>query len=138
MQCLRESKRDHWTIHGLWPSNDYDSPSFCTRENFDGRRLEVRETQDTGMFYRFYSRKLRMRVMLYAIDVFARQHVKGQLNELWPSFTSTQDRYFTFWRHEWQKHGTCAGDIPQLRGLTNFFENAIKLAKQHDIKKYCL
>jgi len=101
--CLRESKRDHWTIHGVWPSSFTTSPEFCTTEQFDGRRLD---------------------------------DIKRQLNQYWPSFTSTQDRYFTFWRHEWQKHGTCAGDVPQLNGLNNFFKNVLNVFHRWDIKKY--
>ncbi|XP_018497521.1 ribonuclease DdI [Galendromus occidentalis] len=101
--CVGESKRDTWTIHGLWPSQGFSSPSYCSEEAFDGRRLEK---------------------------------LKGQLNQNWPSYTATQDRYFTFWRHQWQKHGTCANDVPQLNSLVKFFETTLKLAKQHDIKKY--
>ncbi|OQR74687.1 ribonuclease DdI-like [Tropilaelaps mercedesae] len=102
-QCLRSSKRDHWTIHGLWPANNHQSPEFCSMEKFDGRQLES---------------------------------LKAQLNRYWPSFTTREDRYFTFWRHEWQKHGTCAEDIPQLQGLTNFFKTALALFQKYDVKEY--
>ncbi|KAL1487096.1 hypothetical protein MTO96_046671, partial [Rhipicephalus appendiculatus] len=79
-QCVSTSKKNYWTIHGLWPAGDNTSPSFCVDEQFNGRVLDP---------------------------------IKRDLNKYWPSLTSAEARYFTFWRHQWQKHGTCAGDVPR-------------------------
>ncbi|XP_022690542.1 uncharacterized protein LOC111261365 isoform X1 [Varroa jacobsoni] len=99
--CIRDSLRNHWTIHGLWPSNEYKGPLFCDGEKFDGRLLN---------------------------------DIKDQLNQYWPSYTSTQDRFFTFWRHEWQKHGACAADATM--SLVGFFTSSLRLYKRHDINEY--
>ncbi|KAL3197976.1 hypothetical protein MRX96_044555 [Rhipicephalus microplus] len=45
--------------------------------------------------------------------------IKRDLNKYWPSLTSAEARYFTFWRHQWQKHGTCAGDYNIFEFLSN-------------------
>ncbi|KAK8777689.1 hypothetical protein V5799_028968 [Amblyomma americanum] len=39
-QCIASSKKNYWTIHGLWPSGDSSSPSFCIDEQFNGRVLD--------------------------------------------------------------------------------------------------
>ncbi|XP_064464056.1 ribonuclease Oy-like [Ornithodoros turicata] len=102
-RCVTGSKRRFWTIHGLWPSGDYASPSYCLDERFDGRVLDP---------------------------------IKGSLNQYWPSLTSTQARFFTFWRHQWQKHGTCAGDVPQLAGLLKFFNTTLAVYRRYNVYEF--
>ncbi|XP_037576534.1 ribonuclease Oy [Dermacentor silvarum] len=102
-QCVSTSKKNYWTIHGLWPSGDNTSPSFCVDEQFNGRVLDP---------------------------------IKRDLNKYWPSLTSAEARYFTFWRHQWQKHGTCAGDVPALNGLFNFFNSTLAVYKKYNIFEF--
>lgn len=102
-RCVLGSRRNYWTIHGLWPSTNYSSPSYCLEERFDGRVLDP---------------------------------IKPSLNKYWPSLTSTQARYFSFWRHQWQKHGTCATDVPQLSGLLKFFNTTLQVYKRYNISEF--
>lgn len=97
-----ESPLDFWrgslTLHGLWPE-DYDGswPSSCTNEKFDPKTVE-----DLGP-ERFY--------------------------RLWPNVKATNhdgngdngNARYSFWEHEWTKHGTCTG-------LTQdeYFDTALK------------
>uniref|UniRef100_A0A131YZ50 Ribonuclease DdI-like protein n=1 Tax=Rhipicephalus appendiculatus TaxID=34631 RepID=A0A131YZ50_RHIAP len=102
-QCVSTSKKNYWTIHGLWPAGDNTSPSFCVDEQFNGRVLDP---------------------------------IKRDLNKYWPSLTSAEARYFTFWRHQWQKHGTCAGDVPALNGLFKFFNSTLAVYKKYNIFEF--
>lgn len=102
-QCVISSKKNYWTIHGLWPSGDYSSPSFCVDEQFNGRVLDP---------------------------------IKRDLNKYWPSLTSPEARYFAFWRHQWQKHGSCAGDVPALNGLLKFFNSTLAVYHKYNIFEF--
>ncbi|KAK8777676.1 hypothetical protein V5799_028978 [Amblyomma americanum] len=102
-QCIASSKKNYWTIHGLWPSGDSSSPSFCIDEQFNGRVLDP---------------------------------IKRDLNKYWPSLTSPEARYFAFWRHQWQKHGSCAGDVPALNGLFKFFNSTLAVYHKYNIFEF--
>ncbi|KAG0422532.1 hypothetical protein HPB47_001654 [Ixodes persulcatus] len=99
-QCVSASKRNYWTIHGLWPSGNYTSPSYCLDERFNGHILDP---------------------------------IKRDLNKYWPSLTSAEARYFAFWRHQWQKHGSCAADVPKLNGIFNFFNSTLAIYHKYNI-----
>ncbi|KAH8028062.1 hypothetical protein HPB51_012648 [Rhipicephalus microplus] len=75
-RCISTSKKNYWTIHGLWPAGDNTSPSFCVDEQFNGRVLD------------------------------------------------------------WQKHGTCAGDVPALNGLFKFFNSTLAVYKKYNIFEF--
>lgn len=57
-----------------------------------------------------------------------------QLQQYWPSYTTNNSNLF--WKHEWQKHGTCATVVPQLDGLFNFFSTTLQIYTQHNITEY--
>jgi len=59
-----------------------------------------------------------------AFDVTLLEPIRDQLESLWPScFGETTEE---FWRHEWQKHGTCSG-MSQLE----YFQKALNLTQSH-------
>mmetsp|Transcript_2361 Transcript_2361/g.3519 ORF Transcript_2361/g.3519 Transcript_2361/m.3519 type:complete len:309 (+) Transcript_2361:116-1042(+) len=83
-----ESPMDFWrsslTLHGLWPQyDDGNWPSTCTNEKFDP------ETVDDIGYERFET--------------------------FWPnvkalaSTSASSNAHYSFWDHEWTKHGTCTG-----------------------------
>lgn len=37
----------------------------------------------------------------------------------------------SFWAHEWEKHGTCASNVPQLNSEHNFFAKTLDLYNQY-------
>lgn len=79
-----ESPDDFWrnslTLHGLWPEdNDGSWPSTCTKEKFDP---QVVSDLGSDRFFRLWP------------NVKASHHSKS---------------YYSFWEHEWTKHGTCTG-----------------------------
>ncbi|XP_037273962.2 ribonuclease Oy [Rhipicephalus microplus] len=59
-----------------------------------------------------------------------------QLDLYWPSLTSSNNNIF--WKHEWQKHGTCATIVPELDGLYNFFNETLTLYLKYNITEYLL
>jgi ribonuclease T2 len=81
-----ENPIDFWrgslTIHGLWPERkDGTWPSTCSSEKFDPETISK-----VG---------------------------KDRFNTYWPnvkaSSSSSSSTYYSFWSHEWTKHGTCSG-----------------------------
>lgn len=62
--------------------------------------------------------------------------IEEQMNLYWPSVTVSN--FNIFWKHEWQKHGTCATVVPQLNGLLNFFNGTLNLYLHHNITEYLL
>ncbi|EEC04124.1 ribonuclease t2, putative [Ixodes scapularis] len=59
--------------------------------------------------------------------------IKRDLNKYWPSLNHAEARYFAFWRHQWQKHGSCATDVPKLNGIFNFFNSTLAIYHKYNI-----
>ena len=38
-----------------------------------------------------------------------------------------------FWRHEWEKHGTCASIKPEVSGIYKFFNKTLELNRKYDL-----
>lgn len=53
------------------------------------------------------------------------------LDNYWFSYYNSNNR--GFWSHEWLKHGTCARDVPALRGEKNYFGTTIDIFKKMPI-----
>lgn len=85
----------HWTIHGLWPQfSDGSYPSTCSNQQVDS-------------------------------TVF--QSLSSDLDAYWPNVKSSDDdddsnnyQHYSFWQHEWSKHGTCSGMSP-----SEYFQTAL-------------
>lgn len=56
------------------------------------------------------------------------------LDLYWPSMNNINNN--VFWKHEWQKHGTCATTVPELDGLYNYFNKTLSIYLQHNITEY--
>jgi ribonuclease T2 len=91
-----ENPQDFWrtslTLHGLWPE-DYDGswPSTCTDEEFNPKTVH-----DLG---------------------------PDRFDHLWPNVKSSEPSkvHYSFWEHEWTKHGTCTG-----LSQDEYFDTALK------------
>lgn len=54
-----------------------------------------------------------------------------QLLEFWPNlYTNTPLE--SFWKHEWEKHGTCALSLPQIKSESDYFNLTLGLRDHFD------
>lgn len=42
--------------------------------------------------------------------------------------------HYSFWKHEWLKHGTCAAVLPELNTEIKYFEKGLELLDKYDMK----
>ncbi|KAK8785703.1 hypothetical protein V5799_007932, partial [Amblyomma americanum] len=61
--------------------------------------------------------------------------IKEDLNKYWPALRSPRKEYFEFWRYQWEKHGSCAIDVPELNGTLEYFSSTLRLYKEYNIFK---
>eukprot|EP00775_Hariotina_reticulata_P007341 gene7341-7553_t len=59
------------------------------------------------------------------------QDILTKLQTQWPSWTQPDD---CFWKHEWDKHGTCAAST-LLGGSLGYFNTTLALHRKFDIEK---
>lgn len=84
--------RGSLTLHGLWPEfNDGNYPSTCSKEIFDPKTVD-----DLG---------------------------EERFNTFWPNVKALDHSksHYSFWEHEWTKHGTCSG-----LSQDEYFDTALK------------
>jgi len=65
---------------------------------------------------------------------FDYDQIKGlspMLESRWPSYYTSQPT--SLWKHEWEKHGTCAMSLPALRGEPNYFALTMWLQQPLDL-----
>lgn len=56
--------------------------------------------------------------------------LEDRLSEAWPSLSG--DNWW-FWRHEFDKHGSCTRDLPGLKSLKEYFEKTLKMFDALDL-----
>eukprot|EP01135_Chromosphaera_perkinsii_P005434 Nk52_evm9s349 gene=Nk52_evmTU9s349 len=56
----------------------------------------------------------------------------GQMEKYYPNLL-TRTSSDSFWKHEYEKHGTCATGFPGLETEENFFKTALKLREKYDM-----
>ncbi|OMO50303.1 Ribonuclease T2-like protein [Corchorus capsularis] len=104
--CRDDNIPGYFTIHGLWPEFDHDTPvppydkaNPCTLE----KPLEADQ------------------IMVHL------ESIKNELKRMWPNLLSKDDS--ELWKHEWTKHGMCS-DYPTEP--KDYFNAALTLAKMID------
>ncbi|XP_029964304.1 ribonuclease T2-like [Salarias fasciatus] len=63
------------------------------------------------------------------------QELEEELSEEWPSLLKSRTS-FTFWREEWQKHGSTAACVEGLNSPLRYFQICLKLRAQLDIQRF--
>lgn len=58
--------------------------------------------------------------------------IMDEMNLKWPSLVGTKGSK-EFWRHEWEKHGTCAAQNTILDSMLKYFSTTLKLHDQFDM-----
>lgn len=123
VQCV--DYEDKFTIHGNWPSfNNGSWPEFCCfQRNFDRRKVDQVEDSLKVCVWRLVDNQCSLTSSFL------------ELQQKWGTlFTGGTDE--GFWRHEWQKHGTCAATSPSLKGQTNYFVESLALYDRAQIKEW--
>lgn len=59
--------------------------------------------------------------------------IKSELEVKWIDVQNERDAY-SFWRHEWEKHGTCAVVLPAFNSELKYFEKGLELLNIYDMK----
>lgn len=98
-------ERQAWTVHGIWPTTSGKGP--------------------LGPFFCNNTRK------------FNPDGVKGirpALIRLWPNIHG-QDTEDSLWKHEWDKHGTCAALDPHLSDEHLYFNQGIQWVRDYPMAK---
>eukprot|EP00878_Enallax_costatus_P008155 GHUV01008528.1.p1 GENE.GHUV01008528.1~~GHUV01008528.1.p1 ORF type:complete len:257 (+),score=19.75 GHUV01008528.1:468-1238(+) len=112
-----------YTLHGLWPERVDPDPQY-------GRKWP--ECCDTR--FKFSEKNI--------------QDLVPELCQFWPSWSAPQNETCSdvpagphsecFWKHEWDKHGTCsavnAGGSQQYLEPHEYLEQVLKLHQQYDIQ----
>ena len=96
--ALKKCWRSDWTIHGWWPEHNRTSwPQFC----------------DPNRYHIFNATTLE-------------SELGERLRKWWSPCPEWRQSAVKFWRHEWEKHGTCTADQPIefFRRTLDLFEAA--------------
>ncbi|XP_042301089.1 ribonuclease T2 isoform X1 [Sceloporus undulatus] len=62
--------------------------------------------------------------------------VMEDMKQYWPDVLHPNHTHF--WKHEWDKHGTCAAELESLNSEKKYFSKALELYKNLDLNSYLL
>uniref|UniRef100_F1L443 Ribonuclease Oy n=1 Tax=Ascaris suum TaxID=6253 RepID=F1L443_ASCSU len=58
--------------------------------------------------------------------------IEDILTSEWPNLFPHKSRS-SLWKHEWDKHGTCAASLPATQGEKNFFSKSLELHRKYSV-----
>ncbi|XP_010215265.1 PREDICTED: ribonuclease T2 [Tinamus guttatus] len=62
----------------------------------------------------------------------------SDMRHYWPDVLHSSQNRTQFWKHEWDKHGTCAATLQILNSQKKYFGKALELYKQVDLNSSLL
>ncbi|XP_040821303.1 ribonuclease T2 isoform X2 [Ochotona curzoniae] len=62
----------------------------------------------------------------------------GEMKMYWPDVLHASPNRSQFWKHEWEKHGTCAAQLPILNSQRKYFGTSLALYHQLDLNSKLL
>ncbi|KAG8040211.1 hypothetical protein G9C98_000781 [Cotesia typhae] len=108
-----------WGVHGLWPAlkNYGKHPKHCN--------LKIP----------YEPKELQSALSWRPDPPYDKYHIiQDMLEDMWFSANGSPMTHQAFWRHEWEKHGTCAARSPQLKTVKQYFEKGLELFHQVDVQ----
>lgn len=67
-------------------------------------------------------------------NVTALSSIEDELKSKWIGLNSQFTKYYSFWKYEWDKHGSCGITHEKLNSLFKYFKTALDLSHKYDIK----
>ncbi|XP_062980526.1 ribonuclease T2 isoform X2 [Elgaria multicarinata webbii] len=64
------------------------------------------------------------------------QDIMGDMKQFWPDVL--HPNHTSFWKHEWDKHGTCAATLETLNSQKKYFSKALEFYKKINLNSYLL
>lgn len=95
---------NNWIIHGLWPS------------------LKNEHGPD------FCTPKS-------TFNIAALASIERELQNKWIDlYNNKKGHYYSFWKHEWDKHGSCATSNEELNSLIKYFQKTLELSDTYNMR----
>ncbi|KAH0554619.1 hypothetical protein KQX54_011924 [Cotesia glomerata] len=96
--------KPEWSIHGLWPS------------------------------LRTYMKHPKQCNLKIPYDPNQVLPIQNELEDKWFSANGSPMTHQALWRHEWEKHGTCAARSPQIKSVKQYFKKGLELFNQANVQ----
>ncbi|XP_071454497.1 ribonuclease Oy [Hetaerina americana] len=58
--------------------------------------------------------------------------IEDELNTYWPNIQNGSSET-SLWKHEWEKHGTCAASLPELNSELKYFQKGLEWVKNYNL-----
>ena len=113
---LAAARTRKWFIHGLWPN----------RVQRQQPRPKMKRT-DNQYDIAFCCGPTFNKSIITSM-------LQQKLLDKWPTLNQNA-KHNGFWKHEWQKHGTCARGVSGLKNQNDYFETAISLYDRFDLNQ---
>jgi len=62
--------------------------------------------------------------------------IKANLTVFWPDVEIRPHKPDSLWQHEWQKHGTCAAQLPSMDSELKYFSKGVELAQENPVTEW--
>lgn len=118
-----------WALNNKW-TNDSSAccPCIMPESNLSWTLHGLWPSNSKGKHPSFCDSKIKFNKKLLGNGLITR------MEDMWRTFKLNEIKEH-FWKHEWDKHGTCAFILPRINGLSKYFTESVKLFDQFDIGK---
>mgnify|MGYP002716878791 FL=1 len=147
--CLEKQRCNHtiaqqhkWLIHGLWP-NQYPQQAIGRRNRrtvtlIDDQKQQQRQQQSKKYGSGSNNPNTAAATAEYCCgpkydqSIMHQGNLYNELLEKWPTL-HPGNYHHGFWKHEWEKHGTCARNVRPLKNQRKYFETILGLYNQFNL-----
>ncbi|XP_044005959.1 ribonuclease Oy-like [Aphidius gifuensis] len=67
-------------------------------------------------------------------NITALSSIENELKSKWIGLNNKSKKYYSFWKYEWDKHGSCGTSHKKLNSLLKYFKKALDLSHEYNIK----